>query len=95
MGQMKAKLLIGPDDFVVNPNKYFVKKIPKFYPTDTMEYSTERGHFNYGVFRSVEYANAKAAPLLNAVVSYVYGETQDDRDAALEILQKLAEDYKP
>ena len=89
---MKAKPLIDKDDYVINPAGYFGKKIPFFYPTEG-EYTKERGHMNYGVFRATEYANRKASGILEAVVVFFYGENQDQKDSAYEELKKIAETY--
>ena len=89
---MKAKPLIGDNDYAVNPSGYFGQKIPWFYPCSG-EYAKERGGMNYGVFRATEYANRKASEVLDAVVTFFYGENQDLKDDAYEELKRIAETY--
>lgn len=90
---MKAKPLLTENDFVVNPERYSGTKIPKFYPCAD-EYAKERGSMNYGVFRATEYVNRKAAPLLDALVTYFNSENQSEKDTALETLRGIAGQYK-
>lgn len=90
---MKAKPLIDEDDYVANPVGYFGKKIPFFYPTEG-EYSKERGHMNYGVFRATEYANRKASEVLDALVAFFYEEDEKQRNTAYEELREIAKAYR-
>jgi hypothetical protein len=89
---MKAKPLIDKDDYVINPAGYFGKKIPFFYPAEG-EYTKERGHMNYGVFRATEYANRKAGEILDALVTFFYEEDEKQRNAAYEELHEIANAY--
>ena len=90
---MKAKPLIAENDFEINPSNYSGSKIPRFFPSDG-RYCNERGHMNYGVFRATEYVNRKAAPILDAIVTYFNSESQEERDTALETLKEVANQYK-
>ena len=89
---MKAKQLIDSDDFVLNPNGYFGKKIPHYHPCEG-ENALVHGSINYGVFRATEYANKKAAPLLDALVTFVYEKDEEEKEKALEALKEIAEQY--
>jgi hypothetical protein len=89
---MKAKPLIGENDYVTNPSGYFGSKIPWFYPTEG-KYAKERGHMNYGVFRATEYANRKAGEVLDALVTFFYEEDQGLKNAAYEELCEIAKKY--
>jgi hypothetical protein len=90
---MKAKQLITESDLVVNPKGYFGDKIPYYRPCEG-EYAGEHGSSNYGVYRAIEYANRKSAALVNAIVTYVYGYSAEERDKAFEQLREIAEEYK-
>ena len=91
--KMKAKLLIGDDDYAANPKGYFGQKIPWFFPCSG-PYAEEHGSMNYGVFRATEYANRKASEVLDAVVTLFYGEDQELKDNAYEELKRIAETYR-
>ena len=90
---MKAKPLLTENDFEINPSNYSGSKIPRFFPSDG-RYSNERGHMNYGVFRATEYVNRKAAPLLDALVTYFNSEDEEEVKTALTALKEFAEQYK-
>ena len=89
---MKATPLIDEDDYVNNPTGYFGKKIPFFYPSED-EYAKERGHMNYGVFRTTEYANRKVGEILDALVTFFYEEDEKQRNVAYEELREIAKTY--
>ena len=89
---MKAKPLIDKDDYVINPARCFGKKIPFFYLTEG-EYTKERGHMNYGIFRATEYANRKAGEVLDALVTFFYEEDEKQKNAAYEELREIAKTY--
>lgn len=90
---MKAKPLLTENDFVVNPNGYFGSKIPRYYPCEG-PHASEHGSSNYGVFRATEYVNRKAAPLLDALVTYFNSEDEDELKNAFGTLKEIAEQYK-
>ena len=90
---MKAKKLITEDDLVLNPKGYFGNKIP-CYPRCEGKYAREHGSINYGAFRAVVLANSKAAEVLDAIVTFVYGYNEKEREFALEKIKSLAEQYK-
>ena len=89
---MKAKPLIGQEDFKLVDSGYFSKKIPRLKLGGL--YSVERGHFNYGASLTSNYANQKIAPLLNALVTYFYSDKEDEKCEAYETIKEYAEQYK-
>lgn len=84
---MKIKPFIGKDDFVINPDKSFDKRIPFFTPCGT----TERGHINYGVSCAVQYANRKADPIIKALAAYF--RAGEGKEEAERQLLKIVEEY--
>lgn len=90
---MKAKTLITENDFALN-HAGVTKKLPKFDTNDGSEYSELRGHLNYGISLAVGMANRRAAPILNAVVGYFYGEDEVEREKCLSVLKEIADEYK-
>ena len=91
---MKAKNLIDKEDCVDNPSKPVLGgKIPRFNILKNDSYHTERGCMNYGVFLATSLANRKAAPILNALVTYFYEENGKEKEAAFSELKQLAQRY--
>lgn len=90
---MKAKTLITEKDFALN-HAGVTKKLPKFNTNDGSKYSELRGHLNYGISLAVGMANRRAAPILNAVVGYFYGEDEVEREKCLSVLKEIADEYK-
>jgi hypothetical protein len=86
---MKTKPFIDTEDIILNPERSFSKKIPFFYPCETIEH----GHMNYGVFRAVQYANRKADGIIRAITIYFGdGEGKDEAEKELrEVVKKYTE----
>ena len=93
---MKTKSLIREEDYVVNPTEpLYGDRIPKFrFPDGDERFTDGRSGMNYGAFLVEKLANKRANPIINSLVSYFYGEDEELRNAALERLRTIAEEYK-
>ena len=90
------KNLINDEDFVCNPETYVLDdKLPTFYLSKSDdELKTARGCFNYGVFLATKFANQKAAPILEAIVTYfTTDKNEEEHEKAFNKLKEIVMNY--